>query len=171
MFRLLGESRRAETQSRSCPRAPSLNFFANVSSCRLRGRSRRSRNKGDSAGMAAPLTYCATVRLRSAETKITAGQMAERTRPKRRFDSFVVVAFFAFRAGNHAELITAATLPTRPGRSIRPISSPALLFLCPSGSLPAKRKPTRLCVNGIVAQSRRDHLWAPRLNDKMPPDK
>ena len=46
-----------------------------------------------------------------------------------------------------------------------------LVIFLPEGSIPAERKPGRLCLNGIVAQSRRDHLSASLPNDKVPPDK
>ena len=41
----------------------------------------------------------------------------------------------------------------------------------PKRSIPAEGKPRRLCLNGMVAQSRRHHWSAFRLNDKIPPDK
>ena len=82
---------------------------------------------------APPLNFCAAVSLRSARTKNAAGKITEATRPRLRFHFFGAPAFLSARVVNHAEQITAATLPTRPERSIRPISPPPLFFLRPRG--------------------------------------
>ena len=133
------------------------------------GRIRLRRNKGDVAEMATPLNRCDTVRLRSARTKNTSGQIAESPRPKRRRNPFVVVALLSARVLNHAEQRTAATLPTLPGRSIRPRFFDIIVISPPWRSIPAGAKPRRLFLNGTVPQSYRHHWSAFRLDDKVPP--
>ena len=66
---LLSRSRQTETQWPSCPRSPSLNFFADVSFYRPGGRTRRIRNRCDSAEIGTSPNPYANIGLRPSKEK------------------------------------------------------------------------------------------------------
>ena len=80
---LLGDVCRGDTQRCRFRRSASLNFFADVTLTRPRGRRRQGDNRGDSAETATSLNYCAGNGLRRSRIKNATGHITEAALQKR----------------------------------------------------------------------------------------
>ena len=114
MFRLIRDVRRGAPQRRRRRRRASLNFVADVSLVRPRGRCRRGNNEGDSAETATSPNCWAAIGLRRSRMKTATGHTREATVPRRHLvGPFRACLRFFPRAVNAAEQITEVRRLTR----------------------------------------------------------
>ena len=144
-FRLLGHVRRGTTQRRRNRRSASLKFFADVAFARPRGRCRRRNNEGDSAGTATSLNFFVAICLRRSRKQNATGRKIEAD----------CVEWPTLPPGGQLRRTDNRGGPANAGA--RPIFSPSLASSRRGGSIPAERKPKRICPNGMFARSHCHH--------------